>query len=113
MNYLKYLTYQYTSNKNNCWEFVRFVYENEHNIKLPKLPILDTQQKECELYLKANIKHRRVEKAKKGSLIHYTSGNREHIGYAVDNKKYMHLKSVGVLIQDIPKTALIYEVVND
>lgn len=113
MDYLKYLKYTYRENENNCWEFVRFVYKNEHNIELPKLPILDTKQKECKMFLKSNIKYKINKIAQKGNLIHVTVCDREHIGYAIDDKSYIHLKGIGVLIQKIPKNAIIYEVLND
>lgn len=114
MNYLKYFKYEYRENENNCWEFVRYLYKNEHNIELPKLPILDTQQKECKTFLQANIKHKILAKPKKGSLIHCYTNNSEHIGYMINEKQYIHLKGIGVLISDIPtKNRVFYEVLND
>jgi len=113
MDYLKYFKYKYRKNENNCWEFVRYVYKEEHNIELPLLPIMDSLQAECKTFLQCNIKHNVVNEAKKGILIHVWSGDREHIGYALDNKKYMHLKDKGVRVDDIPKRCLKYEVIND
>lgn len=110
MNLIKYFRYRYKENQNNCWEFVRYVYKEEHNIELPELPIMDTEQHECKTFLRTNIKHKRVKEARKGILVHVWSGDREHIGYAINEKEYIHLKKVGVLIEKIPKRCLMYEV---
>lgn len=113
MDFLKYFKYKYKENENNCWEFVRFIYKEEHNVDLPELPILDTMQQDCKYFLQSNIKHKLTKEPKRGVLIHVWHKDREHIGYALDNKKYMHLKDKGVRVDDIPQRCLMYEILND
>jgi len=112
MDFLKYFTYKYKENTNNCWEFVCYIYKNEHNYELPKLPIADSNSKECTSYLKSNINLKLKETAKIGDLIHSMRDNFEHIGYAINNKKYIHLSTIGVKVTNIPSSALIYEVIR-
>jgi len=112
MDYLKYFRNTKYDDNNNCWTFVREIYKDEHNVLLPEVPIFETPL-EWTSYLQANIKHKVLETAHKGCLIHVWNKIDEHIGYATNDKEYLHKTSKGVFVSAIPKRCLIYEVIND
>ncbi len=108
MNYLKYFKNdKYDFDKNNCWHFVQKVYREEHNIILPDVPICE----DSESYVRANVKARRLEKAKTGSFVFVATLHDNHVGYALNDKEYMHkTANQGVRVSLIPKNAEIYEI---
>lgn len=113
MDYLKYFKdNKYDYENNNCLDFVRQVYKDEHNVELPECPIFENKS-EYESFIKANVKYRLVNKAFKGCLVHISDDKNEHLGYAIDDKKYIHKLEKGVTVAPIPKKCLIYEVLND
>lgn len=114
MNYLKYFQQNkpFEIDKNDCWTFIQEVYEDEHGIRLPNHPIM-TNKPEIASYLTSNIPYEILEKPQKGCIIYYHNGSTHHVGYAIDEKKYIHRTRQKVEISDIPKTAIIYRVLND
>lgn len=111
MNYLKYFKNdKYSKNNNDCWTLIQDIYKDEHGIILPDIPILEDE----ESFVRGNIKHKKVEKAHKGVAVHVSTPKYEHIGYALNEKEYIH-KTInqGVKISPIPKNADLYEVIND
>lgn len=111
MDYLKYMNNkQYYLNSCNCWTFIQDVFQKEEGYKLPDVPIFDDFAGVAS-NLKSNVKYIVLNKAHKGCLIHLSYSS-EHIGYAISDKQYIHRKKVGVLISDIPKNAIIYEVIK-
>lgn len=111
MNYLKYLQQNnYKKGIDNCWTFVQEIFKDEHNYQLPDVPIFD-DPREWKSYIKANAKYEIHGKAHKGCLIHVWTPKDEHIGYAIDEKQYIHKTQNGVFISTIPKRCIIYEVI--
>lgn len=109
MNYLKYFKNdKYLKNNNDCWTLIQDIYKDEHGIILPDIPILEDE----ESFVRGNIKHKKVEKAHKGVAVHVSTLKYEHIGYALNDKVYIH-KTInqGVKISPIPKNAELYEVI--
>lgn len=113
MNYLKYFNNnKYTLKDTNCWTFVQDVYEQEKGYRLPDSPVFKTF-KEWGQYIKTNVKHVVVNKPFEGCLVHSSNGRREHVGYAISDKEYIHRKEVGILVSPIPQKAVICEVLHD
>ena len=81
---------------------------DEHGIELPDIPILEDE----ESFVRENIKHKKIEKPQKGVVVHVSAGELEHIGYALNEKEYIH-KTInqGVKVSPIPKGAEFYEVI--
>lgn len=113
MDFIKYFkNNKYEKGQNDCWTLVQDIFFDEKNIKLPDCPIM-TDYSPFENGLKSNFKYRILDSAKEGCLIHFRRGKSEHIGYALDEKQYIHKTYSRVEISPIPKAALIYEVLND
>lgn len=111
MNYLKYFqNKEYELGINDCWTFIQEVFKDEHNIQLPDCPIC-RDDKEYSNYIHANMAVKPVKKAYKGVLVHISS-KFEHIGYAINEKEYIHKCVEGTIIQKIPNKSLLYEVVK-
>lgn len=110
MNYLKYFQNDtYNRENQNCWHLFQQIYEDEHKIKLPDIPIFHDEAS----FLIANIKHREVDKAFKGVAVHVKAKDIEHIGYALNEKEYIHKSSkFGVKVSRIPKNAKLYEILE-
>lgn len=112
MNYIKYFQENnYTYNTDDCWTFIQEVFKDEHNIELPEHPILEDEK--IKSFLIANIKHEVVKEAQKGCIIYFSAGNMHHAAYALDNKKMIHKTFKGVEVDDIPKKATIFKVLDD
>lgn len=111
MNYLKYFQNdKYIKSKNDCWTLLQEIYKDEHGIILPDIPIFEDEDS----FVRSNVKHREVEKAFKGVAVHVKAHGIEHIGYALNEKEYIH-KTInqGVKVSPIPKHAKLYEVLSD
>ncbi len=109
MDYLKYFKNdKYQKFKNDCWTLIQDIYKDEHGIVLPDIPIFEDE----ESFVRGNIKHKPVDKPRKGVAVHVSTGKFEHIGYAINDKEYMH-KTInqGVKISPIPHNAMLYEVI--
>ena len=109
MDYLKYFKNgKYQKFKNDCWTLLQDIYIDEHGIILPDIPIFEDE----ESFVRSNIKHKIVDKPKKGVAVHVSVGSIEHIGYAINEKEYIH-KTInqGVKISPIPRYATFYEVI--
>jgi len=110
MNYLKYFQNdRYKKGENDCWTLVQDIFSDEKGIKLPDCPIM-IDYSPFESKLKSNLKYIVLEKAKEGCLIHFRNGKIEHIGYAINDKQYIHKTFSRVEVSNIPKNAIIYEV---
>lgn len=112
MDYLKYFkNSHYELGKLDCWTFVQFVFKEEQNVTLPDVPVFDDPANESRL--KANIKHKKLEKPEKGCLVYVPTKTYGHTGYAISDKEYMHktLKT-GVQITPIPKTAEFFKILS-
>lgn len=108
MNYLKYFQNdRYEKSKNDCWTLLQDIFKDEHGKKLPDIPIFEDE----ESFVRGNIKHKKVDKARKGIVVHVSTSKYEHIGYALNDKEYIH-KTInqGVKITPIPKNAELYEI---
>lgn len=113
MNYIEYFNnFKYKEGDNDCWAFVQDIYEKEHNIKLPDCPIFDDVHKRGG-FLKSNINYKILNSPKKGALIHTCNKKVEHVGYALNDKQYIHKVQSAVLVSKIPNNCYIYEVYND
>ena len=63
MDYLKYFKNgKYQKFKNDCWTLLQDIYKDEHGIILPDIPIFEDE----ESFVRSNIKHKIVDKPKKG-----------------------------------------------
>lgn len=112
MDFIKYFKdTEYIKGEKNCWTFVQQVFLDEHNQKLPDVPIFETPS-EWKNFLKTNCKSKIMSVAHKGCLVHVWTTVDEHIGYAVSDKKYIHKTSKGVFVSMIPKKCIIYEVIQ-
>lgn len=110
MNFIKYFqNNNYEPDTNDCWTFIQQVYRDEHKIELPNHPIM-TDKSEIASYLKSNISYQIMEKAEKGCIIYFFKNNLHHVGYALDDKKYIHKTHTRVEVSDIPKNAVIYKI---
>ena len=110
MNFIKYFqNNKYELNKNDCWCFIQDIFKEEHNILLPNHPIM-TDKTEIASYLKSNISYQIMETAEKGCIIYFVKNNLHHVGYALNDKKYIHKTFESVEISDIPKNATIYKI---
>ena len=110
MNFIKYFQEnEYVKDKNDCWSFVQKVFKDEHNILLPNHPIM-TDKSEIASYLKSNISYQIMEKAEKSCIIYFFKNNLHHVGYALNDKKYIHKTYQKVEVSDIPKDAVIYKI---
>ena len=108
MNYLKYFKNdKWQKSKNYCWTLLQDIFKDEHGKKLPDIPIFEDE----ESFVRGNIKHKKVDKARKGIVVHVSTSKYEHIGYALNDKEYIH-KTInqGVKITPIPKNAELYEI---
>ena len=113
MNYIKYFqNSRYQKGTNDCWTLVQDIFLDEKGIKLPDCPIM-TDYSPFETKLKSNFKYSILDKAKVGCLIHYRNGKIEHIGYALNEKQYIHKTFSRVEVSNIPEKAIIYEVLSD
>lgn len=113
MDYLKYFKNdKYEKGLNDCWTLVQDIFLDEQNIKLPECPIM-TDYTPFETKLKSNFKYEVLDKACAGCLIHFRSGKIEHIGYALNDKQYIHKTFTRVEISPIPEKAKVYKVLND
>ena len=113
MNYVKYFqNTKYEKGLNDCWTLVKDIFLDEKGIELPDCPIM-TDYSNFESKLKSNFNYRVLNQAKEGCLIHFRKGKIEHIGYALNDKKYIHKTFTRVEISDIPQNANIYEVLSD
>lgn len=113
MDYLKYFKQNnYIKGENDCWTFVRQIYKDETGKELPLVPIFENQSDEI-TFAKANIKHKELSMPKKGALIHVWTKDYEHIGYVIDDNKYIHKTFKGVTVSQIPKkNRCFYEVLG-
>lgn len=113
MDYLKYFKNdKYELGKYDCWTFLQQVFKDEQGIILPDVPVFDDPENES--CLKANIKHRRLDRAQKGCFVFVKTKNLNHVGYAVSQTEYIHKTlNTGVIISKIPHTAEFYEVLYD
>lgn len=111
MNYLKYFqNNKYEKGSNDCWTLVQDIVLDEKGIKLPDCPIM-TDYTAFESNLKSNFFYKEVETPQEGCLIHFRKGKIEHIGYALNAKKYIHKTFSRVEVSDIPKKeARIYKI---
>lgn len=113
MNYIKYFqNTQYELDKNDCWTFLQEVFRDEEGRELPNHPIM-TDKAEIASNLISNIPYRIIEKAKKGCVVYYHNGNTHHVGYALNEKQYIHKTKHRVEIGNIPSNSIIYEVLSD
>lgn len=113
MNYIKYFqNNKYQKGINDCWTLVQDIFKDEKGIILPDCPIM-TDYSPFETSLKSNFKYNVLTEAKEGCLIHFRSGKIEHIGYALNGKKYIHKTFSRVEVSNIPEKAKIYEVLSD
>lgn len=113
MNYLKYFNNTgFELNTNDCWTFLQEVYRDEEGINLPEHPIM-TDKAEISSYLHSNIRYNIVDTAKKGNIIYYHNGTIHHVGYALNDKQFIHKTRQRVEISKIPEKAIIYEVLSD
>ena len=112
MDLLKYFRVQkYNRDNYNCWDFVRDIYKEEHNITLPELPIMTDQASVT--FLRSNINYKIVDKAYKGCLIFFHAKGINHVGYAINEKEFVHKNEQSSTVDKIPQSAIIYEVLND
>lgn len=113
MNFIKYFqNNEYEIDKNDCWTFLQEVFYDEEGVKLPNHPIM-TDKSEIATQLISNIPYKIVKKAHKGCIIYYQNEKTHHVGYALDDKKYIHKTRQRVEVSNIPKNAIIYEVLSD
>lgn len=113
MNYIKYFkNTDFELNKNDCWTFLQEVFKDEEGIKLPDHPIM-IDKSEIAAHLQSNIPYRIVETAKKGNIVYYHNGKTHHVGYALNDKQFIHKTRQRVEISNIPENAIIYEVLSD
>lgn len=111
MNYQKYMVNnKYDLGNNDCWTLMQDIFKDEHDLELPDLPIFDAPDVN---YLKTNVKHKKVDNAQKGCLVHVWNKKIQHVGYAINSKQYIHKTYTGVIVAVIPKNAYIYEVLDD
>lgn len=112
MNYIKYFqNTKYEYDKNDCWTFLQEVYKEEHNLNLPAHPIM-TDKSEIASYLISNIPYKTIDKAEKGCIVYFIRGNMHHVGYALNDKKFIHKTFQRVEVSDIPPDAKLYKVIN-
>lgn len=110
MNYLKYFQNdKYEKGINDCWTLVQDIVFDEKGIKLPDCPIV-TDYSPFESNLKSNFKYIELDKAQEGCLVHFRSGKIEHIGYALNDKQYIHKTFSRVEVSNIPEKARIYKI---
>ena len=113
MDYLKYFQNdKYQKGINDCWTLVQDIIRDEKGIDLPDCPIM-TDYSPFESKLKSNFKYKVLNVAKEGCIVHFRCGKLEHIGYCLNDKKYIHKTFTKVEISDIPQNANIYEVLSD
>lgn len=114
MNYIKYFkNNKYDKGLNDCWTLVQDIYKDEYNIDLPDCPIFDSPDKWADfLRTQSNVPYKLVNKPFKGVLVHVKFAGFEHIGYALNNREYIHKTFEGVKISKIPSKALFYEVLK-
>lgn len=120
MDYLKYFqNNKYQKGINDCWTLVQDIFSDEKGVKLPDCPIMTAADGAngttpdyalFESKLKSNFKYQVLDKPKEGCLIHFRSGKIEHIGYALNEKQYIHKTFSRVEVSNIPEKAKIYEV---
>lgn len=111
MDFIKYYNFKFIENKCDCWTLVQEIFKDEHNLELPGHPIVNN--KEIASYLISNIEPKIINKAQKGCIVYYHSGETYHAGYALDDKKFIHNTKKGVRVDKIPPNAIIYKVLND
>lgn len=110
MNYIKYfLNDKFKLGQNDCWTFVQEVFKNENNIILPDVPVINNTN---ESFLKSNINHKAVKKAHSGCLIFIKTIGNNHVGYAINEKEFIHKTLTGVKVSQIPASAEIYEIIE-
>lgn len=113
MNYIEYFnSFKYKAGENDCWSFIQDIYEKEHNIILPDCPVFDDIHDRGG-FLKANVKYKTIDKPKKGALIYSSNNKIEHVGYALNDKQYIHKTFSQVAVSAIPNNCYIYEVFNN
>ena len=85
------------------------MFKEEQGINLPDVPVFDDPENESRL--KANIKHKQLDKPEKGCLVYVPTKMFGHTGYAISEKEYMHKTAkTGVQISLIPKTAEFFKI---
>lgn len=113
MDYIKYFQNgKYHKGTNDCWTLVQDIFRDEKGVELPQCPIM-TDYTPFESKLKSNFKYKVLDKPKEGCLIHFRSGKIEHIGYALNEKQYIHKTFSRVEVSNIPEKAKVYEVISD
>lgn len=93
---------KFDEKKYGCWEFVRTVYKNEHNIDLPEYPV-DEVQAEFKHKLASNIPHKIVSSndAKEGDIIVFSLFAEQHAGVMINDNSFIHLTPQGVRVTDV------------
>lgn len=113
MNFIKYFkNTAYQEGINDCWTFVQEIFKDEHNIILPDYPIM-IKRGDVFSFLAENVPYKCIDKAQKGCVIYFKSGEIHHAGYALNDKEFIHKTVSGVTVSKIPKNATIYKVLYD
>lgn len=110
----KYFNRPFKLGENDCWTLVREIYQDEHGLELPELPIAtDLNQDEVHEAFHNNIKLEKVQKASRGCIIVFRSGRMKwHCGYALNSRQFFHQTREKIATDTIPKNADIYKVIH-
>ena len=113
MDFDKYFSRKYELGKCDCWTLMQDIYSDEHKLKLPDSPIIlldDSDTHEFASFLKSNLDVEQIDKAEKGALIHFL-GIREHVGYCLNEKQYIHRLFERTKVDNIPdRKAIFYRI---
>lgn len=117
MDYIKYFKGDYELGKCDCWTLMQEIYKDEHDLDLPHYPFaIEEHEKDFAEFVKANLVFEPLDEPVKGAIVHYSHIG-EHVGYALNNKQYIHRTNSGTKVNDIPKKYCrfydIIEVLND
>lgn len=95
------MTKKYVENEYHCWEFVRDVYFDMFNKKLPEYPLGEVPA-EFKNRLKTNIKYIEVKDIEilEGDIIIFSLFANQHAGVMIDDKHFIHLGFDGVQVTD-------------
>lgn len=108
---IDYIGREYVRGKADCWTLIQDIFKNEHGVELPSYPCsIDGNESAFKTYVMRNINLIEVTKADTGCII-YLGGVRNHAGYCLSKKQFIHHTYKGVKVEDIPKDAKFYKVV--
>lgn len=110
----EYFLRTFKSGESDCWTLVRDIFKDEHDIILPEFPFVnDDNQNDIYNQCRSNLKLEAVQTPSKGCIVVFRIGKMKwHVGYALNERDYIHHSHEGVLTTLIPENADIYKVLE-